>query len=36
MEKSLDLDINNYSTDDLINFFKLDNNYSSSELDERY
>jgi hypothetical protein len=36
MEQSLDLDINNYSTDDLINFFKLDNNYSYSELDERY
>jgi len=36
MEQSLDLDINNYSTDDLINFFKLHNNYDSNELEERY
>ena len=36
MEQSLDLDIKNYSVDDLINFFKLDNNYNSEELEERY
>ena len=28
MEQSLDFDIKNYSTEDLINFFKLDNNYN--------
>jgi hypothetical protein len=36
MDQSLDLDIKNYSIDDLINFFKVDNNYSSEELEERY
>ena len=36
MEQSLDLDIKNYSTEDLINFFKLDNNYNSSDLDNSY
>jgi hypothetical protein len=36
MEQSLDLDIKNYSNEDLINFFKLDNNYSVSDLEERY
>ena len=36
MEQSLDLDIKNYSTEDLINFFKLDNNYTTTELDENY
>ena len=28
MEASFDLDINNYTTDDLLNFFKLENTYS--------
>jgi hypothetical protein len=36
MNQSLDLDIKNYSVDDLINFFKLDNNYNSEDLEERY
>ena len=36
MEQSLDLDIKNYSTDDLINFFKLDNNYTTTDLDDNY
>jgi hypothetical protein len=36
MEQSLDLDIKNYSVDDLINFFKLENNYILEELEERY
>jgi hypothetical protein len=36
MDQSLDLDIRNYSIDDLINFFKIDNNYNSEELEERY
>ena len=36
MEQSLDFDIKNYSTEDLINFFKLDNNYTITELDENY
>ena len=36
MVQSLDLDIKNYSVDDLINFFKLENNYNLEELEERY
>jgi len=36
MDQSLDLDIKNYSVDDLINFFKVDNNYDAEELEERY
>lgn len=32
MEPSFDLDINNYTTDDLINFFKLENTYSLEDL----
>ena len=34
MDQSLDLDIKNYSTEDLINFFRLDNNYNCDELNE--
>ena len=34
MDQSLDLDIKNYSTEDLINFFRLDNNYNYDELNE--
>jgi hypothetical protein len=36
MEQTLDLDIKNYSTEDLINFFKLENNYTSIDLDKSY
>ncbi len=32
MEPSFDLDINNYTTDDLIKFFKLENTYSLEDL----
>ena len=32
MEPSFDLDINNYSTQDLLNFFKLTNTYTLDEL----
>ena len=32
METSVDLDINNYTTDDLIKFFKLENTYSLEDL----
>ena len=32
MEPSFDLDINNYNMTDLINFFKLDNNFSITDL----
>jgi hypothetical protein len=32
MESSFDLDINNYTTNDLLNFFKLDGNYSLEDL----
>jgi len=32
MEASFDLDINNYTTDDLLNFFKLENTYSLEDL----
>jgi hypothetical protein len=35
MEKSVDLDVNNYNITDLVNFFKLNNEYSLLELDER-
>jgi hypothetical protein len=35
MEASFDLDINNYTTQDLINFFKLENNYSLEELTKK-
>jgi len=35
MESSFDLDINNYTTDDLINFFKLENDYSLEDLGEK-
>ena len=32
MEPSFDLDINNYTTDDLMRFFKLEDNYSLEDL----
>ena len=32
METNFDLDINNYTTNDLINFFKLENNFSLDDL----
>jgi len=32
MEPSFDLDINNYTTQDLMNFFKLEDNYSLEDL----
>ena len=32
MEQSFDLDINNYTTQDLIKFFKLEDNYSLEDL----
>ena len=32
MEPSFDLDINNYSSEDLMNFFKLGNTFSLEEL----
>jgi hypothetical protein len=35
MDASFDLDINNYTTDDLIEFFKLDPSYSPSDLTKR-
>ena len=35
MEPSFDLDINNYTTEDLLNFFKLDDNYSLEDLIEK-
>ena len=28
MEQNFDLDINNYNTNDLLSFFKLDENYT--------
>lgn len=35
MEPSFDLDINNYTTKDLLNFFKLTDNYSLDDLKEK-
>jgi hypothetical protein len=35
MESSFDLDINNYTTDDLLIFFKLDDNYSLEDLNNK-
>lgn len=35
MEPSFDLDINNYTTEDLLNFFKLTDNYSLEDLNEK-
>ena len=35
MEPSFDLDINNYTTEDLLNFFKLSDNYSLEDLNEK-
>jgi hypothetical protein len=35
MEPSFDLDINNYTTDDLIKFFKLENTYSLEDLTKK-
>ena len=32
---SIDLDINNYTIGELISFFKLDNNYSADDLDNK-
>ena len=32
MEPSFDLDINNYNTTDLLKFFKLENNFSITDL----
>ena len=32
MEPSFDLDINNYTSEDLLNFFKLENTFSLEEL----
>ena len=35
MDKNFDLDVNNYNIDDLLGFFKLNNEFSLFELDER-
>ena len=35
MESNFDLDINNYTTKDLLNFFKLDENYSLEDLNDK-
>jgi hypothetical protein len=35
MEQNFDLDINNYNTNDLLSFFKLDENYTFDELSTR-
>jgi len=35
MEPNFDLDINNYTTNDLLSFFKLDNNYTLDDLSDR-
>jgi len=35
MEPSFDLDINNYTTEDLMNFFKLEDNYSLEDLNKK-
>jgi hypothetical protein len=35
MEPSFDLDINNYTTTDLMNFFKLEDNYSLEDLNKK-
>ena len=35
MEQNFDLDINNYNTNDLLSFFKLDENYTFDELTTR-
>ena len=35
MEPSFDLDINNYTTEDLMNFFKLEENYSLEDLNKK-
>ena len=35
MEPNFDLDINNYTANDLLNFFKLDDNFSFDDLDTR-
>ena len=35
MESNFDLDINNYSAEDLLSFFKLDNNYSLEDLNNK-
>jgi hypothetical protein len=35
MESNFDLDINNYTTDDLIKFFKLENTYSLEDLTKK-
>jgi hypothetical protein len=35
MEPSFDLDINNYTTEDLLNFFKLTDDYSLDELNQK-
>ena len=35
MEANFDLDINNYTMDDLLKFFKLENNFSFEDLLKR-
>jgi hypothetical protein len=35
MESNFDLDINNYTTEDLLSFFKLDDNYSLEDLNNK-
>jgi signal transduction histidine kinase len=35
MEQNFDLDINNYNTNDLLSFFKLDENYTFDDLSTR-
>lgn len=35
METSFDLDVNNYSINDLINFFKLKDNYDTNDIEKR-
>jgi hypothetical protein len=35
METSFDLDVNNYSINDLINFFKLKDNFDTNDIEKR-
>lgn len=35
MEPNFDLDVNNYTADDLLSFFKLDNNYTLDDLNDK-
>ena len=35
MENNFDLDVNNYTSNDLIRFFKLENEYTLKDLDKK-